>query len=61
MINETKSWCFEKVNIIDKPLDRFIKEKIREEPKYVRSEMKLEKLQLTPQKYKRSQETAMVN
>ena len=61
MINETKSWCFEKVNIIDKALDRFIKDKIREEPKYVRSEMKLEKLQLTPQKYKRSQETAMVN
>ena len=26
MINETKSWCFEKVNIIDKPLDRLIKE-----------------------------------
>jgi len=26
MISETKSWCFEKVNIIDKPLDRLIKE-----------------------------------
>ena len=27
MINTTKSWIFEKINKIDKPLDRFIKQK----------------------------------
>ena len=26
-INKTKSWCFEKINKIDKPLARFIKKK----------------------------------
>ena len=26
-INKTKSWFFEKINKIDKPLDRFIKKK----------------------------------
>ena len=30
-INKTKSWFFEKVNKIDKPLARFIKKKKREE------------------------------
>ena len=30
-INKTKSWFFEKLNKIDKPLARLIKEKTREE------------------------------
>ena len=30
-INKTKSWLFEKINKIDKPLTRLIKEKKREE------------------------------
>ena len=30
-INKTKSWFFEKINKIDKPLARFIKKKMREE------------------------------
>ena len=30
-INKTKSWFFEKINKIDKPLVRFIKKKKREE------------------------------
>lgn len=49
-INGTKNWFLEKINKIDKPLDRLAKEK-RE--KNVKSEMK-EKLPQTPQKYKRS-------
>ena len=32
-INETKSWFFEKINKIDKPLARFIKEKRRKDSK----------------------------
>ena len=31
-INKTKSWFFEKINKIGKPLARLIKEKKREEP-----------------------------
>ena len=30
-INKTKSWLFEKINKIDKPLARLIKKKMREE------------------------------
>ena len=30
MINKTKSWFFERINKIDKPLARFIKEKKKE-------------------------------
>jgi len=44
-INKTKSWFFEKINKIDKPLARLIKEKKREESKR-------ERLQQTMQKYK---------
>ena len=55
-INETKSWFFEK-NKIHKPLTKLTKKKKRErEPKSIKSEMKKEKLQLTPQKYTTSQE-----
>ena len=50
MINETKSWFFEKINKIDKPLARLFNKKERV-PKSIKLEMKM-KLQLTPQKYK---------
>ena len=41
-INETKSWFFEKINKIDKPLARLIKKK-REKLKSIELEMKKEK------------------
>ena len=61
-INKTKSWFFEKINRIDKPLARLIKKKrertqinkIRNEKNKIKLEMKKEKLQQTPQKYKAS-------
>ena len=46
------NWFFKKINKIDKPLARLIKKK-RECPS-IKSEMKKEKLQMTPHKYKRS-------
>ena len=49
-INKAKSWFFEKINKIDKPLARLIKEKRR--IKLTKLEMKKEKLQQTVQKYK---------
>ena len=52
-INKTKSWFFEKVNKIDKPLTRLIKKRGRG-LKSIKIEMKKEKLQQTPQKYKAS-------
>ena len=52
-INETKSWLFEKIGKIDKPLARLIKKK-RERLKSIKLEMKKAKLQQTQQKYKRS-------
>ena len=45
-INKTKSWLFEKINKIDKPLARLIKKK-REESSQQKLEMKNEKLQQT--------------
>ena len=51
-INETKSWFFENINRIDKPLARLIKKK--RGPTSIKSEMKKEKLQPKPQKYKGS-------
>ena len=50
-INKTKSWFFEKINNIDKPLPRLIKEKGRR-IKSTKLEMKMEKSQQTTQKYK---------
>ena len=50
-INKTKSWFFEKINKIDKPLARLIKKKRR--IKSTKLEMKKERLQQTMQKYKR--------
>ena len=49
-INKTKSWFFEKINKIDKPLARLIKEKRR--IKSTKLEMKKERLQQKMQKYK---------
>ena len=53
-INKTKSWFFEKINKIDKPLARLIKNKRERGLKSIESEMKKEKLQQTPQKYRAS-------
>ena len=49
-INKTKSWFFQKINKIDKPLARLIKKKRR--IKSTKLEMKKERLQQTMQKYK---------
>ena len=49
--NTTKSWLFEKINKIDKPLARLIKKKERR-IKSTKLEMKMEKSQQTTQKYK---------
>ena len=49
-INKTKSWFFEKINKIDKPLARLIKKKRR--IKSTKLEMKKGRLQQTIQKYK---------
>ena len=55
-INKTKSWFFEKINEIDKPLARLIKKekKKRRRIKSTKLEMKMEKSQQTTQKYKGS-------
>ena len=45
-INKSKSWFFEKINKIDKPLARLIKKK-REESNQQKLEMKNERLQQT--------------
>ena len=52
-INKTKSWFFEKINKIDKPLTRLIRKK-RERTQIKKLEMKKEKLQQTTQKYETS-------
>ena len=49
-INKTKSWFFEKMNKIDKPLARLIKKKRR--IKSTTLEMKKERFQQTMQKQK---------
>ena len=49
-INKTKSWFFQKINKIDKPLARLIKKKRR--IKSTKLEMENERLQQTVQKYK---------
>ena len=51
-INNTKSWFFEKINKIDKPLARLIKK--QRKIKSTKLEMKKERLQQTMQKYKGS-------
>ena len=52
-INKAKSWFFENINKIDKPLARLIK-KQREINKSIKLEMKMERSQQTTQKYKGS-------
>ena len=51
-INRTKSWFFEKINKIVKPLARLIKKKKERKIKSTKLEMKKERLQQTIQKYK---------
>ena len=52
-ISKTKSWFFEKINKIDKPLAIFLRKRGRKiQP--AKLEMKMEKLQQTAQKYKGS-------
>ena len=50
-INKTKSWFFEKINKINKPLARLIKKKERRIKSRI-LEMKKERLQQTMQKYR---------
>ena len=52
MINKTKSWFFEKINKIDKPIIRSIKEK--REKNQINKITKKERLQQTTQEYKGS-------
>ena len=52
-INKTKSWFFEKINKIDKPLARLIKGKRERRIKSTKLEMKKVRLQQTMEKYKR--------
>ena len=52
-INKAKSWFFEKINKIDKPLARLIK-KQREKTKLTKLELKMERSQQTTLKYKGS-------
>ena len=52
-INKTKSWFFEKINKIDKPLARLIK-KQRKKIKSIKLEVKMERSQQTILKYKES-------
>ena len=52
-INKIKSWFFEMINKIDKPLVRLIK-KQREKIKSTKLKMKMERSQQTTQKYKGS-------
>ena len=49
-INKSRSWFFEKINKIDKPLSRLIKKKKKRTQ--INPEIKEERLQLIPQKYK---------
>ena len=51
-LNKTKSWFFEKINKIDKPIVRSIKEK--REKNQINKIMKKERLQQTTQEYKGS-------
>ena len=52
-INKAKSWFFERINKIDKPLARLIKNKGRK-IKSIKLEIKMERSQQTTQKFKGS-------
>ena len=58
-INKAKSWFFDKINKIDKPLARLIKKKKGRRIKSTKLETKMEKSQQTTPKYKGSQETTI--
>ena len=61
-INEIKSWFFEKINKIDKPLAKLIIKKMGGTAfKSIKLEMKKETLQPIWQKYKGSRATTMSN
>ena len=51
-VNKTKSWFFEKIHKIDKPLARLIKGEKKKRIKSTKLEMKKERLQQAMQKYK---------
>ena len=51
-INKAKSWFFERINKIDKPLARLIKK--QRKIKSIKLETKMERSQQTTQKYKGS-------
>ena len=51
-INKTKTWFFENINKIDKPLARLSKKKKERRIKSTKLEMEKERLQQTMQKYK---------
>ena len=54
-ISKAKSWFFERINKIDKPLARLISSRNKERKiKSVKLEMKMERLQQTTKKYKGS-------
>ena len=57
-INKAKSWFFQKINKIDKPLVRLIKKK---RFKSTKLEMKKDRLQQTIRKHKGLQDTIMNN
>ena len=52
-INKAKSWFFERINKIDKPLARLIKKQGRK-IESIKLKMKMERSQQTTQKYKGS-------
>ena len=60
-INKTKTWFFENINKIDKPLARLSKKKKERRIKSTKLEMKKESLQQTMKKKKGLQETIMNN
>ena len=53
-INKAKSWFFERINTIDKPLAKLIKKEREKSQINKKLEMKMEKSQQTTQKYKGS-------
>ena len=59
-LNNAKSWFFEKINKVDKPLARLIK-KQREKIKSTKLEMKMEKSQQTTQNTKDHKRLLSVN
>ena len=59
-INKPKSWFFDRINKLDKPLARLIK-KQREKNQINKIEMKMERSNQTSQKYKGSLETTISN